>query len=36
MALILLLRCATGENWNLIMIELANTDGYNRVKCIDN
>lgn len=36
MALMLLLRCATGEGWNLIMIELANTDGYNRVKCIDN
>ena len=30
-AMILLMRCATGEDWNLIMYELANTEGYNGV-----
>ena len=32
-AMILLMRCATGEDWNLIMYELANADGYNGVQC---
>ena len=31
--MILLMRCATGEDWNLIMYELANTEGYNGVQC---
>ena len=31
--MILLMRCATGEDWNLIMYELANADGYNGVQC---
>ena len=33
--MILLMRCATGEDWNLIMYELANTEGYGGVKCIE-
>lgn len=27
-AMLLLMRCATGENWQIIMIELASTDIY--------
>ena len=34
-AMILLMRCATGEDWNLIMYELANTEGYGGVECIE-
>ena len=34
-AMILLMRCATGEDWNLIMYELANSEGYNGVQCRD-
>ena len=34
-AMILLMRCATGEDWNLIMYELANSDGYDGVPCRD-
>ena len=33
--MILLMRCATGEDWHLIMYELANTEGYGGVKCIE-
>ena len=33
-AIVLLLRCATGENWNLIMGDLSNTVGFNGVQCI--
>ena len=32
-AMILLMRCATGEDWNLIMYELANQEGYDGVAC---
>jgi len=32
-AMILLMRCATGEDWNLIMYELANQDSYEGVIC---
>lgn len=32
-AMILLMRCATGEDWNLIMYELANQEGYDGVEC---
>ena len=32
--MILLMRCATGEDWNVIMYELANTQGYDGVACI--
>ena len=35
-SLLLLMRCATGENWNYIMAELANTEGYNGVDCVEN
>ena len=35
-AILTLLRCATGEAWNNIMIELANDEGYNGVPCIPN
>lgn len=31
--MILLMRCATGEDWNLIMYELANKEGFDGVKC---
>jgi len=34
-AMVLLMRCATGEDWNLIMYELANLSGYNGVVCRD-
>ena len=27
------MRCATGEDWNLVMHELANTEGYEGVLC---
>jgi len=30
------MRCATGENWNFLMTELANKDGYMGVECIPN
>lgn len=32
-AMILLMRCATGEDWNVIMYELANTTGYDGEPC---
>ena len=32
-AMVLLMRCATGEDWNLVMHELANEDGYEGVQC---
>lgn len=35
-SLMLLLRCATGEKWNILMNEFANSDGYRGVPCIDN
>lgn len=35
-AMVLLFRCATGEDWNLIMYELNNTEGYDGVACVDN
>lgn len=31
--MILLMRCATGEDWNLIMYELANKEGYGGATC---
>lgn len=34
-AMVLLFRCATGEDWNLIMYELANKEGYDGVKCLE-
>ena len=33
-AMVLLFRCATGEDWNLIMYELNNTEGYDGVACV--
>ena len=35
-SILLLLRCLTGENWNLIMKELTLSGNYNGVDCIDN
>lgn len=32
-AMVLLMRCATGEDWNLVMYEVANDSGYDGVKC---
>ena len=32
-ALLLLMRCLTGEEWNHLMRELANEEGYGGVKC---
>ena len=32
-AMILLMRCATGEDWNVIMYELANSTGYDGEPC---
>ena len=32
--MVLLFRCATGEDWNLVMYELANTKGYDGVECV--
>jgi hypothetical protein len=32
-SILVLMRCATGENWNFLMTELANTDGYKGRKC---
>ena len=34
--MVLLFRCATGEDWNLIMYELNNTEGYGGVACVEN
>lgn len=34
-AMILLMRCATGEDWNLVMYELANETGYDGVSCVE-
>ena len=34
-ALVLLMRCATGEEWNLIMYNLAKSDPFNGEECID-
>lgn len=34
LALLLLMRCATGENWNFIMTELALSGSYNGVPCV--
>lgn len=34
-ALMLLMRCATGERWNSIMFELANLEGFKGVKCVE-
>ena len=36
MAMLLLMRCSTGEDWHLIMTEMANSKGYNGAACIDN
>ena len=33
--MVLLIRCATGEDWNVLMYELANKEGYNGVACRD-
>lgn len=35
-ALMLLLRCLTGEDWNKIMHELASDKPYNGVQCVSN
>jgi hypothetical protein len=35
-AFMVLVRCAAGEGWNTIMVELANTVGYNGVSCMAN
>lgn len=32
-AFVILMSFMTGEDWNTFMFELANTDGYNGVKC---
>ena len=36
MSIVLLMRWATGESWNLIMMDLASTDSYNGVEWVDN
>jgi len=33
--MVLLFRCATGEDWNLVMYELGNTEGYEGVACVE-
>ena len=33
--MVLLMRFSTGEDWNYFIYELANTEGYDGVKCID-
>ena len=33
-AMVLLMRCSTGEDWNLIMYELANDKGYEGIDCV--
>ena len=35
-AFLLLFRCATGENWNILMHELSKTGEINGVQCIEN
>lgn len=34
-SIIILMRCATGEDWNLVMDDLASSDPYNGRECID-
>ena len=34
-AMVLLMRCSTGEDWNLMMYELANTEGYDGEACVN-
>ena len=31
--MILLMRCTTGEDWNMVMYELANMEGYDGEAC---
>jgi hypothetical protein len=35
-AMVVLMKFSTGEDWNMFMYELANTEGYHGVKCEDN
>ena len=32
--MVLLMRCSTGEDWNLLMYELANDQGYEGIECV--
>ena len=36
LSLLVLMRCATGENWNLLMTEFANSEGYEGKPCVSN
>lgn len=36
MSIVLLMRWATGESWNLIMMDLTSSDSYNGVECVEN
>ena len=33
--MIILMKFSTGEDWNSYMYELAHSDGYNNVKCLE-